>query len=317
MKVSIIIPVFNVEKYIARCLESILSQTYGNLEIILINDCTLDNSMTIVDTYAKKDSRIKITNLEKNRGLMRVREIGIKISTGDYIMFCDSDDWMPENAVQLLIDKAIETHADFVTGAYERINFKGKSIALQKPKLSYGNDSRSVYKSLLNNELKHSLWGKIYKASILRNHDFIVYDHFTNSEDKLLMYQMVEFVENVQAITDVVYYYYVNEKSLSIDPKRFASSKSIDNVCLVSNYLVNKFCGDAQLFHLLEQNLVNVALSLARSHAVNPEKFVKCIDLPEKKDLLSLKKMYKLFPLRMFFRNYMFIRLYSIICAFK
>ena len=93
-KISVIIPVYNVEKYLSRCLDSVCSQTFNDIEIICINDCSPDNSAEILQEYAEKDKRIRIINKEKNGGLSAARNSGFAVATGEYIYFLDSDDWI-------------------------------------------------------------------------------------------------------------------------------------------------------------------------------------------------------------------------------
>ncbi|MGG0848188.1 glycosyltransferase family 2 protein [Peribacillus simplex] len=112
-KVSVIIPVYNVEKYLGRCLDSIINQTYSNLDIIIINDGSSDNSYSIAKSYAKNDTRITLLN-QKNQGQAKARNVGISISTGDYILFVDSDDWIENNCVQLCLECALRTKSDLV-----------------------------------------------------------------------------------------------------------------------------------------------------------------------------------------------------------
>lgn len=111
--VSIIVPVYNVEKYIVACITSIQTQTYENLEIILVDDGTPDNSGKICDEFAQKDERIKVIH-KTNGGLSSARNAGLDIATGDYIMFVDSDDYLSDNAVELLVRDSQKYDADFV-----------------------------------------------------------------------------------------------------------------------------------------------------------------------------------------------------------
>lgn len=107
MKVSIIIPVYNVSKYIERCLKSVLGQTWKDLEIILVDDCTPDDSMDIVRGILETSSRSDIVTIlkhEKNRGLSAARNTGIRQATGNYLYFLDSDDYLPANGIELLAD---------------------------------------------------------------------------------------------------------------------------------------------------------------------------------------------------------------------
>ena len=99
-KISVIIPVYNVEKFLARCLDSVINQTYKNLEIICVNDCSPDDSAKILEDYAKKDKRIRIITFEQNRGQSCARNQGLKVSNGEYIYFLDSDDWIATDFIE-------------------------------------------------------------------------------------------------------------------------------------------------------------------------------------------------------------------------
>ena len=146
--ISICIPVYNVEKYVGRCLESILSQSFKDIEIVIVNDCTPDKSMDIVRHYAEVDSRIKIVEHDINHGLMMARRTGYMAAMGEFITFCDSDDTMPVGALESLYNKAIQTNADIVSGVIEYIPTKGKRYQWNN-QLRYGFDKQSVFKSHL------------------------------------------------------------------------------------------------------------------------------------------------------------------------
>lgn len=123
-KVSIIVPMYKVEKYLKECIESIINQTYKNLEIILVDDGSPDNSGKIADEYTKKDSRIKVIHKE-NGGLSDARNAGMDVATGSYIMFTDSDDFLTANACEILINKIKKEDADYVIGNYINCNEDG------------------------------------------------------------------------------------------------------------------------------------------------------------------------------------------------
>ena len=118
--ISVIVPIYNVEKYLAECIESIIKQTYKNLEIILINDGSTDLSCEICNEYKEKDNRIKVIN-KKNEGVSSARNTGIDVSKGSYLTFVDSDDWIEDNFVEILYNKAKEKNADVVLCGYNRI----------------------------------------------------------------------------------------------------------------------------------------------------------------------------------------------------
>ena len=113
-KVSVIVPVYNVEKFLPQCLDSIIHQTYQNLEIICVNDCSPDNSATILQKYAQKDKRIRIINREKNGGLSAARNTGLDIATGEYVYFIDSDDWIDADYIETMVKAIEKSNTDIV-----------------------------------------------------------------------------------------------------------------------------------------------------------------------------------------------------------
>ena len=229
-KVSIIVPVYNVEQYIERCIRSILHQTFKDIEIVVVNDCTPDNSMTIVNTIKRTDERIRVVDHKKNLGLMRARQTGYKAATGDYITFCDSDDYLPEDAIEVLYNEAIKTDADIVSGNLEYIKPDGES-EIWSSTLNYGQDKHAAMKSLLMHELRHNLCSKLFKAALLRNHDYQTFDHFTNGEDGCLFYQVVLNMNKIIQIDKSVYYYMQNTESSS--QVRYGD-KAIMSICLLN-----------------------------------------------------------------------------------
>lgn len=114
--ISVIIPVYGTEKYLRKCLSSVVNQTYGNIEVIVVNDCTPDHSQSIIDEYVEKYEYIQCVKLEKNRGLFHARLAGFDVATGDYIAFLDSDDYLAEDAYRAMIEKAETTQSDIVFG---------------------------------------------------------------------------------------------------------------------------------------------------------------------------------------------------------
>lgn len=212
MKVSVIIPVYNVEKYIARCLDSVINQTYQDLEIIVVNDATPDNSMSIVEEYAARDPRIRIVHNPHNLGLMMTRRSGYSVATGDYLTFVDSDDYLPLNAVELLVSKAMETDADIVVGDF-LINHTDGRAHVRNNSLSFGDTIPGYLQSLLTDELAHNLWAKLYKRDLFAGKNYVDYEGMVNAEDKALFYQVIRSVKKMVCSKDVVYNYVVNTQS--------------------------------------------------------------------------------------------------------
>ena len=113
-KVSIIVPVYNASEYLSRSIKSLINQSYENLEIILIDDCSTDNSKEIIKKYALKDTRIKPFYSEVNQGVSKTRNIGLKSLSGDYVFFMDSDDSINKDTIKIMVEKAVKYNADIL-----------------------------------------------------------------------------------------------------------------------------------------------------------------------------------------------------------
>lgn len=170
-KISIIMPIYNVEQYLEQCLDSCINQTLEDIEVICVNDGSSDNSLQILENYAKKDARIKIINQE-NQGISETRNNGFKSASGDYILFLDSDDWLKENACEIAYNQIIENNNDFVyfshliysesTGKYREV-----SIAKFIEKIK---DERQINLKKVKNAnyvFNAYVWNKLYKRQWL------------------------------------------------------------------------------------------------------------------------------------------------------
>lgn len=226
-KISIIIPCYNVEKYLPKCLDSIVNQTYKNLEIICINDGSTDNSLKILDGYKEKDDRIIVIN-QKNRGLSETRNAGIKKASGKYIMFVDSDDWIDLDTCERAILKAIKYKCDLVLWSYVR-----EFGRINKPKMILGNEN-TVFNSneckelhrrlfglrgeeLLNPENADSLvtaWGKLYKADLIKNVEFVSTKEI-GTEDALFNCYAMDGISTAYYIAEPFYHYRKDNNSLT------------------------------------------------------------------------------------------------------
>jgi glycosyltransferase involved in cell wall biosynthesis len=217
-KVSVLIPVYNVEKFIRRCLESVMNQSLTDIEIIVVNDFTPDNSMAIVHELAGVDDRIQIIENEKNRGLMVARQVAYVAAKGDYITFCDSDDTMPKDALKDLYEAAVDSGADIVAGAMEFVSIKGER-KYKGNKLSYGSDSIAMYRSMLTGEMNQNLCSKLYKRELLQGYEYVTLEDATCGEDGNLNYQVAEHIKKCVTIDSAVYEYRQNEESTTNTPR--------------------------------------------------------------------------------------------------
>ena len=212
--VSVVVTVYNVEKYIARCIDSILNQSYQEFELIIVNDGTPDRSMVIAEKYSKNDKRIRIIDYGNNVGLMCARRRGYLEAKGDYVFFVDSDDTIPVDALENLVMKANKTDADMIAGKgrYYLANGTTKDIHLSLP---YGNDSLALYKALTHYFFPHYIWGKLIRRELLQNFEYKYFNKLTNAEDYCLIYQLAENIKGVTCVEEIVYNYYQNKESSS------------------------------------------------------------------------------------------------------
>lgn len=173
--ISVIIPVYNTAKFLSTCIKSVVNQTFQDLEIILINDASTDNSIHICNTFKGKDNRIVLIDKKQNEGVEKARYDGILVAKGEYICFVDSDDWLEKNALKRMYDKAIETDADYVEIGMQRVLdrhkiIKRKNYPTIKGLITQPQLFNSYYISFFGvNILSVNIWGKLYKSNILKN----------------------------------------------------------------------------------------------------------------------------------------------------
>lgn len=172
--ISVIIPVYNTAKFLSTCIKSVINQTFQELEIIIVNDASTDNSIHICNKFKEKDNRIILIDKRQNEGVEKARYDGILAAKGDYICFVDSDDWLEKEALKRMHDKAIETDADYVEVGIQRVLDRHKIIKKKTNSAVSGLITQpqlfdSYYISFFGvNILSVNIWGKLYKSNILK-----------------------------------------------------------------------------------------------------------------------------------------------------
>lgn len=226
MKLSVIIPVYNTEEYLRQCLDSVINQTYKNLEIICIDDCSADGSYEILKEYEQKDNRIKVFKNEKNLRVGPTRNRGIELATGDYIHFMDSDDWLDLNAYEIYMDK--------IKGCYilsfplREKGQNGKRTLLSKNSqrlkhLKESNSKKELYKYWdCQNQ------SKIYDRKFLISNK-ILYKDYDVAEDILFCYSALISAKNINIIDEALYNYRCNNKN-SLSASRYKHLDSIEDL---------------------------------------------------------------------------------------
>ena len=211
-KISIVIPVYNVQDYLRKCLDSICGQTYQNLEIICIDDRSTDASMEILNEYASKDTRVRVVQQEKNGGQGAARQTGIDVATGDYIAFVDSDDWLDDDYYEKMLFQMECDLTDIVVN--KNILFHEKDKVYPKNFPGHKTIQNKIYdqpKDLIE-RVFCVVWNKLYKAEFLkqRNYDAPVR---IRHEDVFFHYATFAFAKNVSFFDGPSYHYLFREES--------------------------------------------------------------------------------------------------------
>ncbi|MBW7675603.1 glycosyltransferase [Chryseobacterium chendengshani] len=240
--VTISIPVFKCEKFIIRCLESVKKQTYGNLEIILVNDCTPDNSMVLIRDFMtlNQNLNIRIIEHEENSGLSVVRNNGIKAAAGEYVFFLDSDDEITSDCIQLLVENALKTDAQIIIAQNRWINtfnnttkdFGFPTIAEKK----YYDNNLEIFSIYSKGRFPSSSWNKLFKKDfIISNEIYFVPGLF--AQDELWFFHLLLKTDTLAIIDDITYLYYLHGESVIFNRKK----KNFENYLTILHYMTKSY----------------------------------------------------------------------------
>ena len=210
--VSISVPVYNVERYLTKCLDSLINQTLKEIEVILVDDGSTDSSGTICDQYAEKDLRIKVIH-KKNGGLASARQAALELATGDYFCACDADDWVEASMYEKLYESARETKADVVMCNYYQ-NHSSKGV--KKITIDYESMQRKDFLSeILLGHFPHMVWNKLFKRSLFQKYRLKWEVGINQGEDMLIMMKLFQAPISVVMIQDTLYHYRIVESGNS------------------------------------------------------------------------------------------------------
>ncbi len=206
MKVSVIVPIHNAEKTLSQCMESILAQSYKNLEIILVNDGSTDKSLEICQSFVNIDNRVVV--IDKNRGgVSSARNGGLRVSTGDFIQFVDADDTLKPNMEAKLVEAMLKTNADVVICGYDRIS--GKCVNAKRPKSAVYSEAstfKDTFVELYKGAFFNAPWNKLYRRDKIKNP---FNEGFSMGEDLLFNLSYFSNCNKISIIIDNLYNYNV------------------------------------------------------------------------------------------------------------
>lgn len=302
--ISVIVPVYNVEKYLDRCVESVLNQTYKDFELLLVDDGSPDECPRLCDEWAKKDERIKVFH-KSNGGLSSARNYGLDRAKGDYIAFVDSDDFVHPDYLNLLYSALTQADADVAICDY--INFKENDV------INYEKEKTEAFEEYNNIAIFQKYeevdlvvaWNKLYKKNIFANVRFPI---GKIHEDEGTHYKCLYQSKKTVVIKNVLYYYFFNDNGISKRPFSLSNLAKIEFVIEKAGFFKEKARIDSRFVPLVRfayQQAVSGFYSMTvenRNFDFEHEKTSKAT----KKELKKILKKYKVYPL-----NYKYLDLYE------
>lgn len=243
--VSILVPVYGTEKYIEKCVRSILDQTYPNIEIVIVNDCTPDNSMKIIRdvmaAYPNRVNDVKIVNHAVNQGIAVSRNDCIDAAKGDFLFFLDSDDWIDLETIETLVDKQLETNADIVS-AKRMVNEDELTPNYIEPNYPSRDAMLTHY---LTQGWHHELWGRLIRHSLFTNNDIRCIPGCDMAEDWRMTPMLVWYAQRIAFVNKYFYHYRHNDNSICFSSKSFEHAlelkkQAYQNISSLFDFFIEK-----------------------------------------------------------------------------
>lgn len=254
--VSVIIPVYGVEQYIERCVRSLFEQTLDDIEYLFIDDCTPDKSIEILkqvlEEYPQRKNQVVIHRMEYNSGQAKVREWGMRNATGEYVIHCDSDDWVAPDMYEQLYKLAVQNDYDMVWCDY----FRSDGIHHEYIKQESNTGTLDLVGNMLagsSSKLIGSVCNRLYKR---RLHQGIVFPTENMNEDLVIVTQLVLACKKIGYLPKALYYYYINPTSICMQPNEQAILRNL-NGAVANNDLLMSVLEKRGLLTILEQQIVS------------------------------------------------------------
>ncbi|MBW7869137.1 MAG: glycosyltransferase [Brumimicrobium sp.] len=258
-KISVIIPVYNAEKYLSRCIESIIDQTYSNYELLLINDGSKDNSGIVCDEYATKDQRIRVFH-KTNGGVSTARNLGLEQALGEYVMFVDADDWIECDCLNVLYNTIQAENLDLLQFSFRTVSENGVIMQAYSAETSVLNLNGYIEKDVF----LVCVGGTIIKKSIIEINRLRFQEDLKLGEDQLFILSAMHFSKFIKRIPDVFYNYYQNENSATANAK---FDDIINSIIALNNFQYK------QIFKKHIDRMIvlqaNVALNISKCNIIN------------------------------------------------
>lgn len=288
-KVSIIVPIYNSEKYLEKCIDSLLNQDYDNVEILLINDGSIDGSKIICEKYAKNNKKVRLYN-NKNTGVSYSRNFGLKNCTGDFVTFIDSDDYVAYNYISTLIEYQVKDDYDIVISNAKNI-LETRIIEDKNERQPVILNRDDTLNAFFNSKYFSPVcWGRLYKKNIIKG---IAFDETMSiAEDGKFLLEVIEHSNKNIVIPEQNYFYFIRDGSLAHSGynKRWLGELKFCEECLKK--YTNTSIESSALYKFIE---INIRLALMQNSEEDGDIKIFVNNLKKyKKNFLKMKKHYKL-----------------------
>lgn len=274
IKVSVIVPVYNVAGYISSCVESLMMQTLQEVEYLFVNDATPDASMeilqSVIDKFPQRRSYVRILTHEYNKGLPAARNTGLSVATGEYIYHCDSDDYMEIDMLEKLYDAAVECKADIVWCDYY-VSEDGVGTYKRQP---FYSSSWDALKAMLLGVMAYNVWNKLVKRSLYVDNALSFPESYGMGED-MTMIILFACASKVAYVPQAFYYYVQNLSSMTRKHSEKSLSELKYNVLRVEKFLIDKY-GNKLVPEISYMKLVSKWFLLIDGHKMRYRKWTEC-----------------------------------------
>lgn len=312
-KVSVIVPVYGVEKYIERCARSLFEQTLDDIEYIFIDDCTKDASIDVLNRvlveYPQRKPQVLVHRMEHNSGTSLARKKGMEIATGEYVIHCDSDDWVDTDMYRAMYEKAVEENADMVICDYCYTDGKSRTVSIGIP----NNDTRQYWERMIIYG-KWALWNRLVRRSVYMDNVAVLrYPKYSMAEDIVLSVQFAILSKKICYLPKPFYYYYQRPGSIARcyygrndEAAKHLFDESFENrrelVCFLRNNNIDEYYVKMLYWSLYHECWKLMLDSECREkilkECVNLTAFVlSSSDIPFRRKILYLMSRMHLYPL--------------------
>lgn len=241
-KISIIVPVYGVEKYIEKCATSLFEQTMEDIEYVFVDDCTPDNSMevlqTVVARYPERQNGVVMVKMPRNSGQGAVRAQGMRKAKGEYVIHCDSDDWMDTNLVELMYESAKKNDSDMVIAPYCEERYDGQHFDDLPENIASGKD---VLQEWYHDPMRMACWNKLVRRKVYVENDVYPVDGIDMWEDNCLMLRMMYYCDRISTIRGGYYHYNrMNQGAMTAEYGRKAVNQMIKCAHVLTDFFGSK-----------------------------------------------------------------------------